>query len=70
MGIMMSFPFTGGAINPVRWFGPALANSSWDDWWVYIVGPVGGGAVAALLYDFVVLQQRSAPRKATKAKTR
>jgi MIP family channel proteins len=42
---------TGAAFNPARAFGPALMAGVWQDHWIYWVGPMMGGAVAALLYD-------------------
>jgi aquaporin TIP len=51
MDIMMGGPFTGAAMNPARAFGPALAGGVWDDHWVYWLGPVAGGVIAAVLYD-------------------
>jgi glycerol uptake facilitator-like aquaporin len=43
-------PYTGVAVNPVRWLGPALVSATWSDWYVWLVGPIAGailGAVAA-----------------------
>jgi len=42
---------TGASFNPARAFGPALMAGAWQDHWLYWVGPMLGGAVAALLYD-------------------
>lgn len=50
MGILMIGPMTGGALNPARWFGPALVYGKWNDGYVWIIGPLLGGAVAALTY--------------------
>jgi Major intrinsic protein len=47
---------TGAALNPARWFGPALVSSSWDDAWVYIVGPVVGGVLAAVAYWYIFVE--------------
>lgn len=58
MGILMGAPFTGGAMNPARALGPALAGGFWDNHWVYWVGPVAGGIVAAVAYDLVILRSR------------
>jgi aquaporin TIP len=56
--IMAFGPYTGAAMNPARWFGPALADGAWSDWFVWIVGPVAGGIIAAVLYSTVFLKDR------------
>ena len=58
MDIMMGGPFTGGAMNPARSFGPALVGGYWADAWLYWVGPLAGGAAAAVLYDRAILRPR------------
>jgi glycerol uptake facilitator-like aquaporin len=45
-------------MNPARWFGPALATGNWDNWWVWIVGPVAGAIVAAVTYWGVFLRDK------------
>jgi MIP family channel proteins len=57
MGILVAGPFTGGALNPARAFGPALAASHWTNWGVYWVGPLAGGFLAGLLYDSLYLKK-------------
>jgi glycerol uptake facilitator-like aquaporin len=57
--VVMAFgPSTGGAVNPARWFGPALASGTWADWYVWIVGPVAGAVIAAVAYGSAFLRDR------------
>ena len=46
-------PVTGASMNPARSLGPALAAGEWTDFWIYVVGPVVGAAVAALAYQSI-----------------
>jgi aquaporin Z len=57
MDIMMGGPFTGAAMNPARAFGPAIVTGETVGMWVYFLGPVIGGTIAALLYDLGVLKR-------------
>jgi aquaporin Z len=54
---LMGGPITGAAMNPARAFGPELVGKVWDDFWIWYVGPLAGGAIAALLYDEVYLRR-------------
>jgi glycerol uptake facilitator protein len=56
--VLVLGPLTGAGVNPARWFGPALVASAWDDWWVYIIGPVVGGVLAALTYWALFVEGR------------
>ena len=54
--ILIGGPLTGAAMNPARAFGPELVQGAWDDFWVWYVGPLAGGAAAALLYEALYLR--------------
>jgi aquaporin Z len=43
-------PFTGASVNPARSIGPALIGGDPSKVWIYIVAPIVGGIVAALVY--------------------
>jgi MIP family channel proteins len=53
-GILFAGSVTGAALNPARWFGPALANGDLSNAAVWIVGPIAGALLAAFIYDAVV----------------
>jgi MIP family channel proteins len=54
MGVMVLAPLTGAGFNPARSFGPALVSGEWGGadtfLLVYVLGPVVGALVAAVLY--------------------
>ena len=47
---LVGLRLTGASMNPARSFGPALVADFWDDHWVYWLGPLIGGGLAALVY--------------------
>lgn len=55
--ILMGGPLTGAAMDPARWFGPAVASGTYADWYVWIIGPLVGAAIAALAYRYLLLPQ-------------
>ncbi len=57
--ILVGGPFTGAAMNPARWFGPAVASGFLDNGLVWIIGPLLGAAAAAALYQGVFRESRS-----------
>ena len=52
--ILVIGPMTGAALNPARWFGPALVTGTWSNAWVWIIGPLLGASVAALGYNWLL----------------
>jgi aquaporin TIP len=55
MGIFATGAISGAALNPARWLGPAIVDGNWDDFWIWIVGPIVGAVVAALIFNDVLL---------------
>jgi MIP family channel proteins len=50
-GVFIAGPVTGGAVNPARALGPMIVAGQFTSAWVYVLGPIVGGGLAALLYD-------------------
>ncbi|MBN9107216.1 MAG: aquaporin [Pseudonocardia sp.] len=43
---LWSSPVSGASMNPARSFGPALVTGDFHQYWIYVVGPLGGALVA------------------------
>jgi glycerol uptake facilitator-like aquaporin len=56
--ILIGGPLTGAAANPARAFGPALVSGQWVAHSVYWIGPLLGGIVAGLIWEYVLLPGR------------
>jgi aquaporin Z len=55
VGVAAAGDISGGALNPAVGLGPILVdsiagNGSFADVWLYIVGPLAGGALAAIVF--------------------
>src|SRR6267378_3187907 len=62
MDVFVGGPLTGAAMNPARAFGPELIGNFWGNAWVYWVGPIIGGLVAGIAYEYLYLRPvREAP---------
>jgi aquaporin NIP len=44
---------TGASMNPARSFGPALVAGEWQQFWIYLAGPLLGAFAAAWAYELV-----------------
>jgi len=56
LDILMGGPLTGAAMNPARAFGPELVSRYWTNAWVWYAGPLVGGTLAALAYEWLYLR--------------
>jgi MIP family channel proteins len=56
--IFFAGPISGAAMNPARWFGPALINGDLGNAVVWILGPIVGAVAAAFVYDIIVKPAR------------
>lgn len=60
VGILAIGPITGGALNPARAFGPAIATGVFTNSWVYWVGPLIGGILGGALGNYLMVRAPSA----------
>ncbi len=54
---LVGIPFTTVSVNPARTFGPALVSGDWNAHWIYWLGPLIGGALAAIVYRYVFAER-------------
>jgi MIP family channel proteins len=50
---MFGGPITGASMNPARSFGPALAAGEWQQFWIYLAGPILGATLGAGAYQLI-----------------
>jgi MIP family channel proteins len=53
--IILAGPLTGAAMNPARWFGPAVVHGEFKDGWLYIVAPITGGVLASIVHNYIFI---------------
>ena len=56
VGVFIAGPVTGGSVNSARSLGPVIVAADLTSVWLYILGPIVGGALGALLYDRTMAQ--------------
>jgi aquaporin Z len=49
-GIIAIGPYTGGALNPARYFGPAIVAGDLKNFWIYLLGPCVGASLATVAW--------------------
>jgi MIP family channel proteins len=55
--VLIGGPLTGAAMNPARAIGPELAALNFSYWYIYWIGPIIGGIIAAIIYNYVFLNR-------------
>lgn len=58
--IIVALNVTGGSLNPARSFGPAIfaGGSALSNYWVYLLAPLVGSAVAAIVAKFMGSEEK------------
>jgi len=59
--VMVFGPLTGAAVNPARWFGPALIGEEFSDVWPYLGGELIGAGLAAGFFALVLRPGEAGP---------
>ncbi|MBV9659766.1 MAG: aquaporin [Acidimicrobiales bacterium] len=64
---LMGIPLTGTSVNPARSLGPAVVvgSSALSQVWLFIVAPLVGGAIAAILFRVFVTEAPTASPEAS-----
>jgi aquaporin Z len=52
LGLFAS-PISGASMNPARTLGPDIVSLNFTGWWIYVIGPVAGAAIAVSLIALV-----------------
>lgn len=62
---ILGIGFTGTSVNPARSIGPAIlvGGDAAKDLWVFIVAPLMGAAIAALIYKFLSSDEKEVAKK-------
>jgi len=69
--VAYSIYYTGGVIDPLRWFVPAVITSKWDNWWVWTSSACIAfliGLIAHLTYGYILKRSEMKIQKKTTTK--
>jgi len=66
---VLGIPITGTSVNPARSIGPAIfaGGAALKDLWVFIVGPLIGAALAALVYRLFTMKSKTSDKDEAEA---
>lgn len=56
--ILVAGPLTGGAANPARWLGSAVASMNYASAWVYWIGPIAGALLGGFTFEYLLLPSK------------
>ncbi len=57
LAALIGGPLTGAAMNPARALGPAIVALNFTNWYVYWIGPILGGVIAAYIYGRFIMSK-------------
>ena len=53
-GVIVFGPVSGASFNPMRSLAPMLVSGEFPAWLAYVAGPLLGGVIGALLYEYLI----------------
>lgn len=59
VGILTVGPVSSGAMNPARWFGPAVLTGDFSAMTLFLGGPISGAILASLIYTWFLREERT-----------
>ena len=61
--IWVGAPYTGASMNPARTLGPDLVTGAYPVFWVYLVGPIIGAALAEIAFRLITRERTTLTAK-------